>query len=88
MSRTFFFALSFYKVNDVQRFQYSKPFRKGPKNKDNEFAVSLCFIEGLCKTGLAPIAVMQSFHCNLLEQLVIHFMEERLMHQNGCVKNL
>ncbi|CAK8675724.1 unnamed protein product [Clavelina lepadiformis] len=30
--------VSFYKVNDVQRFQYSKPFRKGPKNKDNEFA--------------------------------------------------
>uniref|UniRef100_H2Y985 Dedicator of cytokinesis 2 n=1 Tax=Ciona savignyi TaxID=51511 RepID=H2Y985_CIOSA len=30
--------LSFYKVNEVQRFQYSKPFRKGPKDKDNEFA--------------------------------------------------
>ncbi|XP_078484653.1 dedicator of cytokinesis protein 1 isoform X1 [Ciona intestinalis] len=30
--------LSFYKVNELQRFQYSKPFRKGPKDKDNEFA--------------------------------------------------
>nr|CAB3239393.1 dedicator of cytokinesis protein 1 [Phallusia mammillata] len=30
--------LSFYKVNDVHRFTYSKPFRKGAKNKDNEFA--------------------------------------------------
>jgi len=29
---------SFYKVNDVQKFHYSKPFRKGPKDKNNEFA--------------------------------------------------
>uniref|UniRef100_A0A670ID13 Dedicator of cytokinesis 1 n=1 Tax=Podarcis muralis TaxID=64176 RepID=A0A670ID13_PODMU len=30
--------LSFYRVNEVQRFEYSRPVRKGEKNPDNEFA--------------------------------------------------
>lgn len=30
---------SFYRVNEVQRFEYSRPIRKGEKNPDNEFAV-------------------------------------------------
>ncbi|XP_042193007.1 dedicator of cytokinesis protein 1 isoform X3 [Callorhinchus milii] len=30
--------LSFYTVNEVQRFQYSRPTRKGEKDPDNEFA--------------------------------------------------
>ncbi|KAM8924612.1 dedicator of cytokinesis protein 1 [Pelodytes ibericus] len=30
--------LSFYRVNEVVRFQYSRPFRKGEKDPDNEFA--------------------------------------------------
>ncbi|XP_039201055.1 dedicator of cytokinesis protein 1 isoform X3 [Crotalus tigris] len=30
--------LSFYRVNEVQRFEYSRPIRKGEKNPDNEFA--------------------------------------------------
>lgn len=31
---------SFYKANHVQKFSYSRPFKKGPKDPDNEFAVS------------------------------------------------
>ncbi|KAG8517471.1 Dedicator of cytokinesis protein 1 [Galemys pyrenaicus] len=31
--------VSFYRVNEVQRFEYSRPIRKGEKNPDNEFAV-------------------------------------------------
>lgn len=31
---------SFYTVNEVQKFQYSRPVRKGEKDPDNEFAVS------------------------------------------------
>ncbi|KAK7824257.1 hypothetical protein U0070_001728, partial [Myodes glareolus] len=31
--------VSFYRVNEVQRFEYSRPVRKGEKNPDNEFAV-------------------------------------------------
>ncbi|CAH2322310.1 dedicator of cytokinesis 1 isoform X1 [Pelobates cultripes] len=30
--------LSFYRINEVVRFQYSRPFRKGEKDPDNEFA--------------------------------------------------
>ncbi|NXP26215.1 DOCK1 protein, partial [Scytalopus superciliaris] len=30
--------MSFYRVNEVQRFEYSRPVRKGEKNPDNEFA--------------------------------------------------
>lgn len=33
-------VLNYYKSNEVQKFVYNKPFRKGPKDKDNEFAVS------------------------------------------------
>lgn len=31
---------SYYRANEVQQFQYSRPFRKGEKDPDNEFAVS------------------------------------------------
>ncbi|NXF21245.1 DOCK1 protein, partial [Rhodinocichla rosea] len=30
--------VSFYRVNEVQRFEYSRPVRRGEKNPDNEFA--------------------------------------------------
>ncbi|XP_059499832.1 dedicator of cytokinesis protein 5-like isoform X3 [Stegostoma tigrinum] len=30
--------LNFYRVNEVQQFQYSRPFRKGEKDPENEFA--------------------------------------------------
>ncbi|NXK97957.1 DOCK1 protein, partial [Formicarius rufipectus] len=30
--------MSFYRVNEVQRFEYSRPVRRGEKNPDNEFA--------------------------------------------------
>ncbi|GCB74919.1 hypothetical protein scyTo_0018917 [Scyliorhinus torazame] len=30
--------LNFYRANEVQQFQYSRPFRKGKKDPDNEFA--------------------------------------------------
>lgn len=33
-------SCSFYKANHVQKFSYSRPFKKGPKDPDNEFAVS------------------------------------------------
>ncbi len=34
------FFLSYYRTNEVDQFQYSRPFRKGEKDPDNEFAVS------------------------------------------------
>lgn len=30
---------SFYRVNNVRKFRYDRPFHKGPKDKDNEFKV-------------------------------------------------
>ncbi|CAM5142296.1 unnamed protein product [Natator depressus] len=30
--------VNFYKANNIQQFSYSRPFRKGPKDPDNEFA--------------------------------------------------
>uniref|UniRef100_A0A8C2T3V7 Dedicator of cytokinesis protein 2-like n=1 Tax=Coturnix japonica TaxID=93934 RepID=A0A8C2T3V7_COTJA len=38
-------SCSFYKANHVQKFSYSRPFKKGPKDPDNEFAVSNMWIE-------------------------------------------
>lgn len=32
--------LSYYRANEVQQFRYSRPFRKGEKDPENEFAVS------------------------------------------------
>lgn len=34
------FFCSYYRTNEVDQFQYSRPFRKGEKDPDNEFAVS------------------------------------------------
>lgn len=31
---------SFYRVNNVRKFRYDRPFHKGPKDKENEFKVS------------------------------------------------
>lgn len=33
------FLFSFYTVNEVHKFQYSRPVRKGENDPDNEFAV-------------------------------------------------
>lgn len=33
-------SCSYYRTNEVDQFQYSRPFRKGEKDPDNEFAVS------------------------------------------------
>lgn len=30
---------SFYRVNNIRKFRYDRPFHKGPKDKDNEFKV-------------------------------------------------
>lgn len=35
---------SYYRTNEVDQFQYSRPFRKGEKDPDNEFAVSFGFV--------------------------------------------
>uniref|UniRef100_A0A803SYK9 Dedicator of cytokinesis 5 n=1 Tax=Anolis carolinensis TaxID=28377 RepID=A0A803SYK9_ANOCA len=37
--------LNFYRANEVQQFQYSRPFRKGEKDPENEFAVSPSWFE-------------------------------------------
>ena len=34
------FFPSYYRANEVQQFRYSRPFRKGEKDPENEFAVS------------------------------------------------
>ncbi|XP_035768450.1 dedicator of cytokinesis protein 3-like [Neolamprologus brichardi] len=54
---------SFYRVNNVRRFRYDRPFHKGPKDRDNEFKceyseqcfyVSLQGLPGLDKSGSGP----------------------------------
>lgn len=35
---------SYYRTNEVDQFQYSRPFRKGEKDPDNEFAVRFFFL--------------------------------------------
>uniref|UniRef100_A0A671X7V6 Dedicator of cytokinesis 5 n=1 Tax=Sparus aurata TaxID=8175 RepID=A0A671X7V6_SPAAU len=35
--------LNYYRTNEVDQFQYSRPFRKGEKDPDNEFAVTSTF---------------------------------------------
>ncbi|KAK2861517.1 hypothetical protein Q5P01_001050 [Channa striata] len=36
---------SFYRVNNVRRFRYDRPFHKGPKDRDNEFKVEVSPLE-------------------------------------------
>lgn len=40
----FFSLCSFYTVNEVHKFQYSRPVRKGENDPDNEFAVLSSYI--------------------------------------------
>lgn len=39
---------SYYRANEVQQFRYSRPFRKGEKDPENEFAVSPLGLSSLC----------------------------------------
>lgn len=32
---------SFYRVNNIRKFRYDRPFHKGPKDKENEFKVQV-----------------------------------------------
>lgn len=50
---------SFYRVNNVRRFRYDRPFHKGPKDKENEFKVSASRGAGSVLTarlGPAPLS--------------------------------
>ena len=39
---------SFYRVNNVRKFRYDRPFHKGPKDKENEFKVNKSRKPGHC----------------------------------------
>ncbi|XP_064916112.1 dedicator of cytokinesis protein 2-like isoform X4 [Columba livia] len=41
---------NFYKANHVQKFSYSRPFKKGPKDPDNEFATVISPLENAIET--------------------------------------
>lgn len=46
---------SFYRVNNVRKFRYDRPFHKGPKDKENEFKV-----KNSRKAGAMLIALWQA----------------------------
>uniref|UniRef100_A0A4W5L596 DOCKER domain-containing protein n=1 Tax=Hucho hucho TaxID=62062 RepID=A0A4W5L596_9TELE len=44
---------SFYRINNVTRFHYDRPFHKGPKDRENEFRVCVCLLcPSCCFVGL------------------------------------
>lgn len=48
---------SFYRVNNVRKFRYDRPFHKGPKDKENEFKVNKSREVGavlIARPGQAP----------------------------------
>lgn len=50
---------SFYRVNNVRKFRYDRPFHKGPKDKDNEFKVNKWRKAGaarVAKPGQSPLS--------------------------------
>lgn len=50
---------SFYRVNNVRRFRYDRPFHKGPKDKENEFKVNASRGAGsvlAARLGPAPLS--------------------------------
>lgn len=50
---------SFYRVNNVRKFRYDRPFHKGPKDKENEFKVNKWRKAGaarVAKPGQAPLS--------------------------------
>lgn len=47
---------SFYRVNNVRRFRYDRPFHKGPKDKENEFKVNRSRAALTLRPGASPCA--------------------------------
>lgn len=49
---------SFYRVNNVRKFRYDRPFHKGPKDKENEFKVNKSR-----KVGASPTFLRIHYYC-------------------------
>uniref|UniRef100_A0A670JSG5 Dedicator of cytokinesis 5 n=1 Tax=Podarcis muralis TaxID=64176 RepID=A0A670JSG5_PODMU len=47
--------LNFYRSNEVQQFRYSRPFRKGEKDPENEFAVSPSSFGAIFEEEISPL---------------------------------
>lgn len=50
---------SFYRVNNVRKFRYDRPFHKGPKDKENEFKVNKprkAWVVLIAKPGRVPLS--------------------------------
>jgi len=60
---------SFYRVNNVRKFRYDRPFHKGPKDKENEFKVNNSRKAGVVlviRPGASP-TFSGSCHCLILQ---------------------
>ncbi|XP_070608582.1 dedicator of cytokinesis protein 1 isoform X3 [Erythrolamprus reginae] len=82
--------LSFYRVNEVQRFEYSRPIRKGEKNPDNEFA-NMWIERTIYKTAYKLPGILRWFEVKSVSMIEISPLEnaiETMQLANDKINNM
>uniref|UniRef100_A0A671KNB0 Dedicator of cytokinesis protein 5-like n=1 Tax=Sinocyclocheilus anshuiensis TaxID=1608454 RepID=A0A671KNB0_9TELE len=92
--------LNYYRTNEVEKFQYSRPFRKGEKDPDNEFATMwierTTYITAYCFPGILKWFEVKSMSVEEISPLdnAIETMElaneklSNLVQQQACDRSL
>uniref|UniRef100_A0A803T5T7 Dedicator of cytokinesis 1 n=1 Tax=Anolis carolinensis TaxID=28377 RepID=A0A803T5T7_ANOCA len=79
--------LSFYRVNEVQRFEYSRPVRKGEKNPDNEFA-NMWIERTVYVTGYKLPGILRWFEVKSVEISPLENAIETMQVTNDKINNM
>uniref|UniRef100_A0A670IDM1 Dedicator of cytokinesis 1 n=1 Tax=Podarcis muralis TaxID=64176 RepID=A0A670IDM1_PODMU len=79
--------LSFYRVNEVQRFEYSRPVRKGEKNPDNEFA-NMWIERTIYVTGYKLPGILRWFEVKSVEISPLENAIETMQLTNDKINNM
>uniref|UniRef100_A0A8D2KXY3 Dedicator of cytokinesis 1 n=1 Tax=Varanus komodoensis TaxID=61221 RepID=A0A8D2KXY3_VARKO len=81
------FFSSFYRVNEVQRFEYSRPVRKGEKNPDNEFA-NMWIERTIYVTGYKLPGILRWFEVKSVEISPLENAIETMQLTNDKINNM
>lgn len=61
---------SFYRVNNIRKFRYDRPFHKGPKDKENEFKVEVANKQCL-SVNLFKVDAVLLFYADTAFQVIL-----------------
>ena len=82
--------LRYYKVNEIKKFTYSRPLRKGERDSDNEFA-NMWIERTSLQTSYALPGILRRFHVvqtNTIELSPLENAIETMENSNNKVRNL